>query len=444
MLAILDVLTVVDSRKDGDFWREQTYVDIPAVERPPSFLDLKDSGPGSLKGKRIAVPSMFIGGQDRKAKPFDISQDVINLWKQAKSDLESAGATVVETDFPLVSNYEDDSISGIANNVVGIKPEWNIKERGELVAYLWDDFLKANGDPNCPSLANVDGTNIFPRPLGYIPDKYMEVKNMMNYPGVVEFARNRNGKGIWEIEGIAEALPALEAQRKRDLEDWMKQKSIDLVVFPACGDVGRADVDINDESARHALQNGVRYSTGNRAIRHMGVPTCSVSMGVMKNTKMPVNLTFVGKHGSDVEILKYTYDFEQRTKRRIEPPVTPALKLDKVHAEKREISGETPTIEVNSAERVSVNEVELTGLVNGSSSETQLEVRINGQSIPSSQIEVTEGRWSFKAKFKHFVPPQALYGGYGEVVGNVVIVLLARCSGQVAGKLVLVSQTDVR
>lgn len=287
MFAILDLLTAQDPKGQKEFWLEQKYVDIPSVRRPASFLDLKDSGLGSLKGKRIVVPLMFIGGEDPKAKPFLVSQDVIDLWKRAKTDLEDAGATVVETDFPLVSNYEDDSESGIPNNVVGIKPEWNKKERGELVAYLWDDFLKENGDPNYPSLANAEGAKIFPRPKGYIPEKYIEVKNMINYPGLVESARLRNGKSVWEMEGIAEALPALEAQRKRDLEDWMDQKNIDLVVFPACGDVGRADVDTNDESAQHALQNGVRYSTGNRAIRHMGVPTCSVSMGVMEHSKMP-------------------------------------------------------------------------------------------------------------------------------------------------------------
>lgn len=287
MLAILDLLTTVDPDKSGNFWLEQTYVDIAPVRRPRSFLEIKDSGRGSLRGKRIAVPSMFIGGKDPKAKPFTISQDVIDLWRRAKDDLEEAGATVIETDFPLVSNYEDDAVSGIPNNVVGIKPEWNTKERGELVAYLWDDFLKANGDPSFPSLSVVDGANLFPRPEGYIPDRYIEVKNMINYPGLVESARNRNGKDVWELEGIAEALPALEAQRKRDLEDWMDQKSIDLVVFPACGDVGKADLDTNDESARHALRNGVKYSTGNRAIRHMGVPTCSVSMGIMEHSKMP-------------------------------------------------------------------------------------------------------------------------------------------------------------
>ena len=108
---------------------------------------------------------------------------------------------------------------------------------------------------------------MFPRPEGYIPDRYMERKNFMNYPGLVELACNRNRRSIWDIDGIKEALPALEAQRKRDFEDWMDEHGIDLVAFPANGDVGKADLDNNDESARHALQIGVKYSNGNRAIR---------------------------------------------------------------------------------------------------------------------------------------------------------------------------------
>ena len=273
MMTILDVLAVQDRTTDGDFWRQQTYVKVPKVERPASYLDLLSGAEASLRGKRIAVPKMYIGGHDPKAKPTTVSREVIDLWKRARTDLETLGATIVETDFTLVTNYEDDSISGQTNNVVGFAPDWNSKERGELVAYMWDDFLKENDDPHYPSLASADGAKMFPRPEGLIPDRYMETKNFINYPGVVEIARKRNGKSIWEVDGIAEALPALEAQRKRDLEDWMDDNSIDIVVFPANGDVGRADLDTNDESARLALQNGVKYSNGNRAIRHMGVPT---------------------------------------------------------------------------------------------------------------------------------------------------------------------------
>jgi Asp-tRNA(Asn)/Glu-tRNA(Gln) amidotransferase A subunit family amidase len=285
MLTILDALTKRDHTTDGDFWREQTFVEIPEVPHPQSYLDLVAESENCLRGKRIAVPKMFIGEHDPAAKPTVVSQDVIDVWKQARQDLEGLGATVVATEFPLVSNYEDDSISGQANNVVGFKPDWNGKERGELVSYLWDGFLKSTGDPKfARGLAAADGSQMFPRPEGYIPDRYMEVKNFIDYPGIVELCKHRNGKSIWEINGIKEALPALEAQRKRDFEDWLDQNNLDLVVFPANGDVGKADLEYSDESAKQALQNGVKYSNGNRAIRHMGVPTVSVTS---KQTKGP-------------------------------------------------------------------------------------------------------------------------------------------------------------
>lgn len=153
MLTILDVLTEKDARGDGDFWREQSYVRVPEVARPKTFLEVANSAGGSFRGKRVAVPKMYVGEHDPKAKPTVVSSDVIELYRQAKKDLEALGATVVETDFPLVTNYEDDSVTGETNNVVGFKPDWNGKERGQLVAYLWDDFLKANHDPKYPNLA---------------------------------------------------------------------------------------------------------------------------------------------------------------------------------------------------------------------------------------------------------------------------------------------------
>lgn len=449
MLMILDVLTCVDSRMDEDFWRMQKFVEIPHVERPSSYSALKDSAKGSLKGKKIGVPRMYIGKRDPKAKPTVVSQDVIDLWERTQEDLESLGATVIETDFPLVTNYEDDSSSGHANNVQGFTPEWNAKERGELVAYLWDDFLKANADPNYPSLSGVDGSKMFPRPEGYIPDKYAEHKNFMDYPNLVKMARNRpEGKAIWDVEGIASALPALEAQRKRDLEDWMDENKIDVIVFPANGDVGRADVDTNDESARHALQNGVKYSNGNRALRHMGVPTVSVTMGQMAESKMPVNLTFAGKHGQDCELLKYAYDFEQHTRRRVAPPVTPALKSDKIEVRKgvSEHSGDRDSpldIEVKSAEKVGEREIKVRGKVSGGSEENvSMEAYIDGRQLNASHIKLKDGEWTIEAPFTAFQPPIPLYGGVGKVVNNVVVMILARKNNRVAGQLVLIDQNS--
>ena len=442
MLRVLDCLAVKDHRDHENFWSEQKYVTIEKVKRPNSFLELLDNSEKALKGKRLAVPKMFIGGDDPKAKPTFVSQEVTALWKEAQETLEALGATVIETDFPLVSNYEDDSVSGHTNNVIGFQPDWNGKERGELVAYLWDDFLKSNGDPNYPDLSHAEGSQMFPRPTEYIPDRYMEQKNFMNYPGLVERARERNGKSIWEIEGISEALPALEAQRKRDLEDWMASQGIDAVVFPANGDVGKANLEHDDAGAKHALQNGVKYSNGNRAIRHMGVPTVSTTMGLMAEKKMPCNLTFAGKHGQDSELLQFARAFEQATTSRAKPPVTPELPTDAAGATGgRAASGNgghaPPKLSIMSS-YIEGKTLYMSGTLNTvhDGANTELQVFVDGKQVSP----VKDGfAWSVATDIEPFTPETPLYGGYGVHVGRVNVVVIARGEGGVTGEVLSVN-----
>jgi Asp-tRNA(Asn)/Glu-tRNA(Gln) amidotransferase A subunit family amidase len=441
MLQVLDYLTVTDHRECENFWSEQQYVKIEKVKRPDSFLNILQGSEEALKGKRLAVPKMFIGGNDPTAKPTFVSEEVTALWKQSRETLEALGATVIETDFPLVSNYEDDSQSGHTNNVEGFQPDWNGKERGELVAYLWDDFLKQNGDPNYPDLASADGSQMFPRPTEYIPDRYMEQKNFMDYPGLIEHARERKGKSIWEVEGIAEALPALEAQRKRDLKDWMASQNIDAVVFPANGDVGKADLEHNDASAKHALQNGVKYSNGNRAIRHMGVPTVSTTMGLMAEKKMPCNLTFAGKHGQDCELLRFARAFEQATTSRVKPPVTPELPTDIVEAAQARAdfaNGQHAPPKLFIMEPyVEGRTLHMSGTLKGldDGADDDIQVFVNGRSVAPAR----EGfAWSIAAGVEPFTPETPLYGGYSVHVGKVNVVVIARGKGGITGEVLSV------
>lgn len=451
MMTLLDVVAVDDKTTEGDFWRVQEFIDIPKTPRPRTYLDLIPDADGSFQGKRVAVPKMYIGGHDPKAKPTVVSEDVIELWQRARKDLDALGATVIETDFPLVANYEDDSVSGQTNNVVGFKPDWNSKERGELVAYLWDDFLKASGDDKfAGGLAEVDGTQMFPRPEGYIPDQYMEHKNFINYPAITQLCKHRNGKSIWEIDGLREALPALEAQRKRDLEDWMDEHQIDVVVFPANGDVGKADLEYNDESAKHALQNGVKYSNGNRAIRHMGVPTVSVPMGLMKTSNMPVNLTFAGKCAMDSDLLKYAFEFERATRRRVVPPVVPELPSDKISASSAPADytedGEDDQLAFEddiAIDRANTNSFQLSGTIRRLPKESgvAIEAYVDGHPIPHRKISVEIGIFTITVDVIPFEPPKPMYGGVGHVVGNFNVVVLARSRGLAAGKLITVDQS---
>jgi Asp-tRNA(Asn)/Glu-tRNA(Gln) amidotransferase A subunit family amidase len=334
MLDILDVVVAEDEITEGDFWRAQPFVKLPkpSTMRPKSYRELANDGQ-SLRGKVIGVPKMYIGGdppQDQD-RPVHTRQSVIDLWRQAKKDLEALGAEVREVaDFPLVTNYERHAATA-THNVPGLPDNWGEAERGIVIAYSWDDFLRANGDPGLPDAWAVDASKIFPRSLDEVQWKWSEMSNLVGYDTLFESwlpRDRRRGKSIFEIPGMREACLALEATRKRDLEDWMDRLGLDLVAFPANGDVGRADADTDDDSARHAWKNGVKYSNGNRALRHLGAPTVSVTMGVMEDTKMPVGLTFVSKAYDDNNLLRYAYAYEQKSRRRIAPPLTPTLDTD--------------------------------------------------------------------------------------------------------------------
>jgi hypothetical protein len=190
-------------------------------------------------------------------------------------------------------------------------------------------------------------------------------------------------------------LTSLEAQRKRDLEDWMDDLKLDCFVFPANGDVGLADLELNLESATHSLQNGVKYSNGNRAIRHLGVPTVSVPMGLLEDKKMPVNLTFAGKAYDDVKLLGYARAFEQRSKRRTSPPLAPPLETDRA-GQWSERSAAFPkgnlglTASCDVTIEGDATRIRISGLIN-SGDAANVEVYLNGKK--AGNASVGSGSW---------------------------------------------------
>lgn len=327
MLDILAVITEPDEETKGDFWREQTHVALP---QSPEIDYQNCSRPVSFRGKRIGVPKMYVGGVDSspRAKHTVVSNSVRSLFPAVHADLEALGAEVVYTDFPLVTNYEDETICGETNNVVGLPQGWNQWERGLICAKAWDEFLKQNNDSKLPDLAAANPLLLFPKPKHYIPDTFIEIKNWIDYAGLPKLAAQHRDTPLLDLPGVKQALTSLESQRRRDLEDWMDQQGLDCIAFPAQGDVGLADLEFNLASGQHSLQNGVKYSNGNRALRHLGVPTVSVPMGTMPEQQMPLNLTFAGRAYDDAKLLEYAYAYEQQSQRRTKPPLTPPLPTD--------------------------------------------------------------------------------------------------------------------
>ncbi|KTR89859.1 amidase [Microbacterium testaceum] len=332
LLAVLDVVVADDPETRGDFWRAQPWVPLPAASevRPESYSAL--AADASLVGKRIGIPRLFLGtdplaGTGPKGvggptgERIEPRPSVLALWEAARADLEAAGAIVVETDFPLVSNYEGDRPGAPTISTRGlVSPEFLHREIVDLSAWAWDDFLRANGHPG---LADVDGAAIFPHPEGALPDRYTGFDDdIASYPGHV---RENPVAAFTDIPHLAEGLRGLEETRRRDLEEWMDAEGLDALVFPTQSDIGPADADVNPASADIAWRNGVWVSTGNLAIRHCGVPTVTVPMGALDDIGMPVGLTFAGRAYDDTSLLQLAAAFEATGVRRTVPPRTPPL-----------------------------------------------------------------------------------------------------------------------
>jgi amidase len=331
MLRVLDVLVQDDPVTRGDFWRNQSVVALPkpSEHRPASYLDIAD--PAALAGKRFAVPKMYLG--EDPDFPIAVRPAVLELFDRARARLESLGAELVETGFPLIEQYEGDRPGQENVGALGVLPEgWMDTEFTDFLAFGWDDFLKANGDAAIPELAVVDPDRIFPQPPGTLPDRYEEVEDYENrYRETVAYAK-RGIPDPRERADFAGGLRALVQLREDLFERWLDENGFDGVVFPANADVARENAERDMEAADHAWSNGVFFSNGNYALRHLGIPSVTVAMGVMSDIGMPVGLTFAGAAYSDPALLGYAAAFEggaSGTLRR-PPASTPALPEDRV------------------------------------------------------------------------------------------------------------------
>ena len=342
---LLDVLVVEDAETAGDFWRMQPWVKLPKTKaiHTESFESInrraaeasKTSKP--LAGVKLAAPKMFLGldpeqgtgtgmgsvtGQKIEPRP-----SMLKLWESFVSELEAAGAEVVLTDFPVVTNYEADRAGAPSVFTRGIVPEkFFDAEIWDLSIWSWDHFLKLNGQPDLEAITKVDGPKIFPAPKGALKDRYGE----FDFDPNDYVVRSKEVGVIDPFKGeqadlFAAGLKALEHTRKQDLDDWLKENGFAAAIFPTLTDVGPADSDVNEVSADIAWRNGVWVATGNLAIRHLGIPTVTIPMGTAEDIGMPFGLTIAGAAYSDAELIRLGSLFEAIAPRRTAPTRTPEL-----------------------------------------------------------------------------------------------------------------------
>ncbi len=342
LLEVLDVVVADDPDPRGDLWRMQPWVPVPAASavRPASYpaLAVRDAAEAGrvLAGVRLGAPRMFLGtdpdagtaeapgiggptGQRIEPRP-----SVLRLWEAARRDLEAAGAVVVDVDLPMVTRYEGDRPGAPTVATRGlVSPDFLRREVVDLCALAWQQFLVDNGDPRLHDLGEVDGSRIFPPPPGSLPDRYDGFDD--DLADLPAWLRAHRGQRLLDVPGLAEGLQGLEETRRIDLEDWMTELGLDAIVFPGVADVAPADADTDPASADLAWRNGVWVANGNLAVRHLGVPTVTVPMGLLDDVGMPVGLTLAGRAYDDAALLRLAAAFESTRSRRSAPPLTPPL-----------------------------------------------------------------------------------------------------------------------
>ncbi|OHU23888.1 amidase [Mycobacteroides chelonae] len=342
MFEVLDVIVADDPDTRGDFWRMQPWIDIPPASqvRPSSFPSLlpetAEAARKALSGRVFGVPKMYVNADPEAGtgntpgiggatgQRIETRQSILELFNAAKAALEAVGAKVLFVDFPVVSNYEGDRPGAPAVHTRGlVSQEFLDREALDLSAWSWDDFLRANNDPNLNSLADVDGRLIWVHPEGALPDRFDGFSDhVAEYP---DFIRKSGIEHFTAIPHIAQGLQGLETTRRIDFDQWMTRHRLDAVIFPAVADVGRADMDVNPASADRGWSNGVWVANGNLVPRHLGIPTVTVPMGTMTDIGMPVGLTFAGRAYDDNALLTLAAAFEATGGRRSAPPTTPEL-----------------------------------------------------------------------------------------------------------------------
>ncbi|RDW74203.1 hypothetical protein BP5796_07645 [Coleophoma crateriformis] len=334
MLHVLDAIAIKDSDTRGDLWRTQKTVNLASIDgvHHGAFLDLAKTG--SLAGRRLGVPKMYIDKDNDSYEKISVRPSILTLWQEAAATLAKLGAVCVEVDFPVVSAYEKGHPGAQDLYDRKMLPEgWNNLEINDMVSAAWEEFLQLNGDPQLSTLGDVDPWTIHADPPDAVDTrrktKAHPGRDSINYQRIVDRAI-QGGGSPQTFPQLPEVMEGLERARVELFENWLRKEGLDGVVFPANADIAASDSDVDPISSAHAWLNGTVFSNMNHVMRHLGIPSTTVTMGVMEDTGMPVGLTFAGAAYTDRTLLSYAYDYEMVSQKRVEPEFAPPLSHESI------------------------------------------------------------------------------------------------------------------
>ncbi|MFR0556278.1 amidase family protein [Pseudoscardovia radai] len=325
LLTILPFLIADDPDTRGDMWRWQKHVSLDGARI------VKEAGVDGLTetdvlaGLRIGVVCEYAGRRGGTVPSVYIRPSIDSLLLRAIGDLESLGASVEWTPLPIRDLYESAPRTLEAFARRGLIPaDWMEHEWLQLNAAVLEEFIHDFDMSGVSSLLDVDPDDIFPNPHDSVD--FRTGRQYGFYQKAAEYMRAGRLLPAKDTPELAEGLRGLERIRRECFESWMREAGFDLLIFPTNSNIGRADAETDEALyVEAALQDGAFFSNGNRMIRHLGIPTVSVTMGLMEDTGVPAGLTFAGPSGSDRLLLAAAAQYEHATKRRVAPRRTPDI-----------------------------------------------------------------------------------------------------------------------
>ena len=272
---------------------------IPNVDevRPKTYTSFLDDT--SLEGKVLGIPRPYIGqGDPAKGESFPIDSQVLAAFEYAKAFLQAQGASLVEVDIPAHETW-------FTKFPPEGYPASSSPRLEESRAYYYEQIIKGYNNDEISSFVDL---------LDLIPE---DNENYNYVAGLAKVISEGRAKPWEELPEVGQALTAIAKLRTEQYENFMSEQGIDAFVFPTLNYLAPPQGEGADEV--YALYGALpaRFEAN-----ILGVPAITVPMSYSKEG-IPMSLEFMGNYFGEAEILGYAYDYEQATKVRRLPNLTP-------------------------------------------------------------------------------------------------------------------------
>lgn len=260
---VADAAAILDATVGYDPDDVTTAASIDRI--PESYLHYLD--PAGLRGARIGIVREVFGSDP----------DINYVMDEAIQDMRDQGAVLIDDvqipNFEQINSYA--SLSG-----------WEFK-------FQFNDYLETLGeDREYEDLAAIIDSGLYDE----------SVKTQL-----IE----RNNRESLEDESYKDIVLYRTKLAQDAVLKMMADYDLDALIFPTSANPVS---DIGDEQT---IGDGFKLSS------FTGYPTITVPAGFRASDRMPVGLDFIGRPFSEPTLIKLAYSYEQHTKHRTAPALTP-------------------------------------------------------------------------------------------------------------------------